>query len=166
MTDTELKNPAQISLPLEERIDRSRFRLSLVCEPEPDHPAVPLNHPQAAAAFLFEHLEVHRSPQERMRVLYCDARNRLIAHQVAFVGTLNRCNVEPRPILQGALLCNAAGFVLTHNHPSFDPSPSAEDLAFTRRLAKASELVGVQLVDHIITGGEGEWISLRAKGGW
>ena len=60
----------------------------------------------------------------------------------------------------------AAGLVLFHTHPSGDPSPSAEDLAFTRRLAEAGEVVGVRLVDHLVLGATGAWVSLRERGGW
>lgn len=54
--------------------------------------------------------------------------------------------------------------MLFHTHPSGDPSPSAEDLAFTRRLAEAGEVVGVRMVDHLIVGTGGRWVSLRERG--
>ena len=59
-----------------------------------------------------------------------------------------------------------AGMLLFHTHPSGDPSPSAEDLAFTRRLADAGDLLGVKLHDHVILGGGHRWVSLRRRGGW
>ena len=62
------------------------------------------------------------------------------------------------------LLVNAAGILLFHNHPSGDPSPSAEDLAFTRRMAKAGEVVRVRVVDHIIIGEAPAFVSLRQRG--
>ena len=69
-------------------------------------------------------------------------------------------------MLKEGLLRDAAGFVLFHTHPSGDPSPSAEDLAFTRRIAQSGELVGMRLVDHLIVGSPDAWISLRQRGGW
>ena len=62
------------------------------------------------------------------------------------------------------LLRDAAGLVLFHTHPSGDPAPSAEDLAFTRRLADAGETVGIRLIDHLIVGTGGRWVSLRQRG--
>ena len=61
---------------------------------------------------------------------------------------------------------SAAGFVLFHTHPSGDPSPSAEDLAFTRRMAEAGDLIGVELLDHLILGSAGRWVSLGRRGAW
>ncbi len=83
-----------------------------------------------------------------------------------FIGTISRAAVEPREILKEALLHRAAGVVLFHTHPSGDPSPSLEDLSFTRRMAEACEVLGVRLVDHMIVGGAGRWVSLKERGAW
>lgn len=98
-----------------------------------------------------------------MGSLVLDTRNRLIGEREVFRGTLNRAAVEPRAILKHALLQNAAGVVLFHNHPSGDPSPSVEDLAFTKRTAEAGEVLGIQLVDHLILGSGERWVSLREQ---
>lgn len=109
----------------------------------------------------------HWSPeQEIMGAAYLDTRHCLIAAEAVFRGTLTRAAVEPRPILRRGLELHAAGFILWHHHPSGDPSPSAEDLAFTRRLADAAEIVGVRLVDHIIVGDAYRYASLRRQGGF
>ncbi|MGB6640460.1 MAG: JAB domain-containing protein, partial [Thermoanaerobaculia bacterium] len=123
-----------------------------------------LTHPEAVATFLA--LRYGLQGQEVMGALFLDTRNRLIQDNEIFRGTLNRAAVEPRAILKQGLLRNAAGFVLFHTHPSGDPSPSAEDLAFTRRMANAGEVVGLRLVDHLIIGGGGRWVSLKKRGGW
>ncbi len=101
--------------------------------------------------------------QERTGALYLDARNRLLRDSECYTGTLDRALVEPRAVLKGALLEDAAGVILYHNHPSGDPSPSPEDLEFTRRLRKAAEHLGVRFLDHVIVGREGS-ISLREAG--
>ncbi|MBZ0143225.1 MAG: DNA repair protein RadC [Rhodocyclaceae bacterium] len=124
----------------------------------------PMGHPAAAASYLV--LRFARQDQEVFGALYLDTRNRLIGEQELYRGTLNRAAVEPRRVLQEGLLRNAAGMLVFHNHPSGDPTPSAEDLAFTRRLAEAGEVVGVRLVDHLILGGVGRWVSLAQRGGW
>jgi DNA repair protein RadC len=77
---------------------------------------------------------------------------------------MNRAAVAPEPILQAGLLMNANGFFLAHNHPSGDPSPSAEDMAFTKRLKDAGEIVGPRLIDHLILGDDDSWVSLKQRG--
>lgn len=102
--------------------------------------------------------------QERTGALYLNARNRLIRDEPdIFRGTLDRAVVEPREILKRGLLCDAAGIVAYHNHPSGDPSPSREDREFTRRLASAADLVGLRLLDHVVVGTEG-CVSFREAG--
>ncbi len=125
---------------------------------------VPLSHPRAVASYLS--LRYSLKAQEVMGALYLDTRNRLLAEAELFRGTLNRAAVEPRAILKRGLLRDAAGILLFHTHPSGDPSPSAEDLAFTRRMAEAGDLIGLRLMDHLILGAGGRWVSLRQRGAW
>lgn len=124
----------------------------------------PLAHPAAVASYLT--LRYARRDQEVMGALFLDVRHRLLGERELYRGALNRAAVEPRALLREALLVGAAGLVAFHTHPSGDPSPSAEDLAFTRRLAQAGEAVGVRLVDHLILGDTGRYLSLRERGAW
>jgi DNA repair protein RadC len=102
--------------------------------------------------------------QERTGALFLNARNRLLKNDPEiYRGTLDRAVVEPREILRRALIGRAAGVILYHNHPSGDPTPSREDRDFTRRLASASESVGIRLLDHIVVGREG-CVSFREAG--
>ena len=123
-----------------------------------------LNEPAAVAAYLG--LRYNSEDQEVMGALYLDVRNRLIAESDIFRGTQSRTAVEPRSILKEGLLRSAFGIILFHTHPSGDPAPSAEDLAFTRRMAAAGELLGIRLIDHMILGGGGTWVSLQRRGAW
>lgn len=122
----------------------------------------PLASPAAVASYLT--LRYAELDQEVMGALYLDTRNRLLGERELFRGALNRAVAEPRRILREGLLAGAAGCIVFHTHPSGDPSPSAEDLAFTRRLAEAGEAVGIRLVDHLVLGGLGRWVSLRERG--
>jgi DNA repair protein RadC len=102
--------------------------------------------------------------QERTGALFLNARNRLLQDDPEiYRGTLDRAVVEPREILKRALLVNAAGVILYHNHPSGEPSPSREDREFTRRLAAAADSVGLRLLDHVVVGREG-CVSFREAG--
>jgi len=124
----------------------------------------PLANPAAVASYLA--LRYGARDQEVMGALYLDSRNRLLAERELYRGTLNRAAVEPRQVLKEGLLHGAAGCLLFHTHPSGDPSPSAEDLAFTRRMAEAGEIVGIRLVDHVVVGNVGRYVSLRERGAW
>lgn len=123
-----------------------------------------LDQPSRVANYLA--LRYLTQDQEIMGSLYLDTRNRLMGETELYRGTLNRAAVEPRAVLKEALLRDAAGFILFHTHPSGDPSPSVEDLAFTRRVSQAGELLGIYLVDHLILASRDRWISLRSRGGW
>lgn len=124
----------------------------------------PLGHPAAVARYLALRFTV--PDQEVMGALFLDTRHRLLGESDVYRGTLNRAAVEPRGLLKEALLRGAAGLILFHTHPSGDPSPSAEDLSFTRRLAEAAEVLGLRLMDHLILGAAGAWVSLRQRGAW
>ena len=123
-----------------------------------------LDRPDAVACYLA--LRYNQGDQETMGALFLDVRNRLIGESEVFRGTMSRAAVEPRALMKEALLRSAAGFVLFHTHPSGDPSPSAEDLSFTRRMAEVGELIGVHLLDHLILGSAGRWVSLGRQGAW
>lgn len=122
----------------------------------------PLSRPSTTVRYL--RLRHCLRDQEVMGALFLDIRHGLLGERLLYRGTLNRAAVEPREILKEGILCGAAGLVLFHTHPSGDPSPSAEDLIFTRRMAEAGEVVGVRLIDHLIVGTSGRWCSLRERG--
>lgn len=88
----------------------------------------------------------------------------LIAYHQLSRGTVSTTLVHPREVYQAALLTNAASIVLVHNHPSGDPTPSADDLAVTRNVKHAGDLLGIELLDHVIIGHEGRHASFKDQG--
>jgi DNA repair protein RadC len=88
--------------------------------------------------------------------------HRLLRELVVSEGTLNSSLVHPRDVFAPALREGAGALIVVHNHPSGDPEPSIEDLAITRRLHEAGELLGLPLVDHVIVA-DGSWVSLRER---
>ena len=89
--------------------------------------------------------------QETFVALFLSVRNALVAppHVVA-IGTLTGVEVHPRDVFRAAIAANAAGIVVLHNHPSGDPTPSAEDVELTRRLKACGDLLGIPVVDHVV----------------
>jgi DNA repair protein RadC len=120
-----------------------------------------LETPVAAA----RHLLSRYGPRsvEVFGILALDVRHRLKREAVVSVGCLTASLVHPREVFQEALACRAAALILFHNHPSGDPEPSSEDLALTRRLASAGELMGVEVLDHLVLGA-GRFVSLKERG--
>jgi len=102
-------------------------------------------------------------PVETFGLLALDVRHRLKHEAVVSVGCLTSSLVHPREVFQEAVVCRAAALVLFHNHPSGDPEPSAEDVALTRRLAAAGELMGIEVLDHVVLGA-GRYVSLKQRG--
>jgi len=90
--------------------------------------------------------------KELMKGLYLNTRNKLIKDEIIAIGGLNIDFALPRDILSPALEYRASAFILIHNHPSGDPEPSKDDIKFTKKVKKASELLGIPFLDHIIIG--------------
>ena len=106
---------------------------------------------------------LRRLRQERFVVVLLDGRHRVIAEEVISQGTLTASLVHPREVFRPALRACAAAVILVHNHPSGDPTPSAEDRAVTTRLAEAGEILGVRVLDHVVVAERG-FVSLRESG--
>ena len=104
-----------------------------------------------------------RRPRESFHVLLLDGRHRLISSEEVSVGTLTASLVHPREVFRDAIRNAAAAIVLVHNHPSGDPSPSAEDRSVTSRLRTAGEVLGIRVVDHVIVAAAG-YFSFREAG--
>ena len=90
--------------------------------------------------------------QEHLRVVLLDTKNQVIGINEIYVGNVNSSVVRP-----------AVGVIVVHNHPSGDTAPSPEDVAITRELREAGELLGIELLDHIILGGQ-RHLSLKEQG--
>ena len=87
-----------------------------------------------------------------MKLLLLNTKARLIGASDISVGTVNATLVSPRELFLEALKKNAVSIILLHNHPSGDPTPSQEDILLTQRVRKAGDLIGIELLDHIIIG--------------
>lgn len=91
-------------------------------------------------------------PEERLYVLALNAKNTVLGISEVGKGSLSRIVTSAREVFRTAILLNAAGVVIAHNHPSGDPTPSPEDIAMTNSLKVAGEVIGIPVLDHIIIG--------------
>jgi len=98
--------------------------------------------------------------REHFVVVMLDGRHRPVAYQVVSVGTATASLVHPREVFQPAVGVGAVAILVAHNHPSGDPTPSAEDREVTDRLLRAGQLIGIPLLDHVVVAERG-YVSLR-----
>jgi DNA repair protein RadC len=114
---------------------------------------------------VFRHFgaRLRRLSQERFVVVLLDGRHRVIGEEMVSQGTLTASLVHPREVFRPALRASAAAVILVHNHPSGDPAPSAEDRVVTERLARAGEILGIRVLDHVVIAERG-FVSLREEG--
>jgi DNA repair protein RadC len=102
-------------------------------------------------------------PVEQFGLLLLDTRRRVLRTTLVSIGTVDASIVHPREVFRAAATAGAASLILFHNHPSGDPSPSEDDVALTRRMVRAGELMGIPVLDHIIVA-ETRYHSLRDQG--
>ncbi|AAC07500.1 RadC family protein [Aquifex aeolicus] len=121
---------------------------------------ISIRNPQEAFEFLKDKFDERR---ESLIALYLDLSNRLLDWEVVAIGNVNTVFSKPKDILFKAVKLSANGIIIAHNHPQGEPSPSNEDLNFTERLKKACELLGFELLDHLILS-EGRYFSFREEG--
>lgn len=123
--------------------------------------ALDFSSPATIANYYMEDLR-HRQ-QELMKLLLLNTKSRLIGETDISKGTVNAAVISPRELFVEALQKNAVSIILLHNHPSGDPTPSREDILITQRILEAGEMIGVELLDHIIIGNNC-YTSFREKG--
>ena len=127
----------------------------------------PISSPEDAAAVVRE--EMRTLDREEFGVLLLNTKNGLIKKCSVSRGSLNASIVEPREVFKDAITASAASMILVHNHPSGDPTPSSEDIAITKRLVRAGELLNISVLDHIvlghrIAGRDSDFVSLKELG--
>lgn len=104
--------------------------------------------------------DIAEKKQEYLIVLYLNARHELILKETVGMGTLNSLQITAKEIFSHAMQTPCASIIVVHNHPSNDPEPSDDDIAFTRRIHEAGEVLGIPLVDHVIVC-KSEYFSFR-----
>lgn len=108
-------------------------------------------------------LEMVSLKKEHFKAVFLDSRKRIIKDETIFIGSLNASIIHPREIFQAALEEGAAAVILLHNHPSGNPEPSDDDIEITKQLVKAGEILGIEVLDHIVIGNK-RYFSFKEKG--
>ena len=107
--------------------------------------------------------EMSELAQEQLRVLLLNTRSQVVGQRTVYQGNVSSAIVRAAEVLRPAVLEAVPSIIVSHNHPSNDPTPSPEDVAVTRDLAKAAKLLDVELLDHIVIGGK-SFVSLKERG--
>jgi len=122
---------------------------------------IQITSPKDVADFMMGQME--HLKQEKFIVLFLNSKNIVIKKKTIFIGTLNASIVHPREIFSEAIKCASNAIIVLHNHPSGDTTPSNEDIKTTERLRECGQLLGIDLLDHVIIG-DHEYLSMVEEG--
>lgn len=138
------------------------YKVSLVRESSRPSEIKTVNSPSSAAEIMapfFDGLD-----REQLAIAMLDVKHKVIGVNIVSVGCLDSTLVHPREVFKAAILSNAVGIIMAHNHPSGNTTPGKDDIKTTERIKKAGEILGIGLVDHIIIGHDGDFVSLKERG--
>ncbi|WP_433945883.1 RadC family protein [Paenibacillus sp. SN-8-1] len=140
---------------------KAGFELGIRVSGERKPDPTTIRSPRDAADLLMEQLRYLK--KEHFVCLFLNTKNHIIAQETLSIGSLNASIVHPREVFRAAIKCSSASVVCAHNHPSGDPAPSPEDIQITQRLCEAGQIVGIDVLDHIVIG-DGIFVSLKEQG--
>jgi DNA repair protein RadC len=120
-----------------------------------------IHSPQDVANLLMP--ELRDLKKEVLKSLLLDSKNRVMKILTVSIGILDSSLVHPREVFKDAILASSAALIVAHNHPSGDPTPSAEDKRVTQRLSEVGQIIGIELLDHVVIG-DNRWVSLKERG--
>ncbi|WP_114319289.1 RadC family protein [Desulfotruncus arcticus] len=124
-----------------------------------DRPTI--KSPENAAALVME--EMRHLDREHFWALLLNTKNQVLSREIVSIGTLNSSAIHPRELYKAAIRRSAAGVILVHNHPSGDPTPSQQDIDVTKRLIEAGNIIGINVLDHLVIG-DNKFVSFKARG--
>jgi DNA repair protein RadC len=137
------------------------FELARKLEGFTDEPRRKIRSPADVYSLLYP--KMREQKRERLVALLLDTKNQVLREEVISIGSLNANIVHPREVFKAALIESCASVILSHNHPSGDPTPSREDIAVTEKLIEGGKLLGIDVLDHVVIG-EGRYVSLKDEG--
>ena len=156
--DAVLLNALRINLSL---LGELAVRYDVETRPEGPEDPPSINCPEDVRKLLGP--EMSGLAQEQLRVLLLNTKNLVVGQRVVYQGNVNSSMIRPAEVLRPAVIEAVPSIIISHNHPSTDPTPSPEDAAITRELAQAGKLLGIELLDHVVIGGD-RFVSLKERG--
>ena len=156
--DAVLLNALRINLSL---LGELAVRYDVETRPEGPEDPPSINCPEDVRKLLGP--EMSGLAQEQLRVLLLNTKNLVVGQRVVYQGNVNSSMIRPAEVLRPAVIEAVPSIIISHNHPSTDPTPSPEDAAITRDIAQAGKLLGIELLDHVVIGGE-RFVSLKERG--
>jgi len=122
-----------------------------------------VTNPESAKNVFVDVLDLDKRTEEVFAIITLDVQSQITGVFEVSTGTLTSSLVTPREVFKRAILQNAAGIVLAHNHPSGITDASADDISVTKKLQKAGKIIGINVVDHIIIGSRDNFISMKEE---
>ena len=138
------------------------YKLKLVRDHVVSYPAMSASAPQLAALFFYK--LIGSADREHVAALFLDCQGKPTGSTIIGIGALSGVQIHTREVFKGAIIANASRLILSHNHPSNDPTPSPDDIRCTRSLVRAGQLLGIPVVDHIIVTRDGGFCSMNEAG--
>jgi DNA repair protein RadC len=121
--------------------------------------------PDACCAARTLHALIGLTDREHFAVLFVNGTNRITGTHIVAIGGQQGINIEPRTVFRAAIAACASALIVGHNHPSGDPTPSAEDFAMTAKLMEAGDMLGLPVLDHLIVTRDAQrWYSMASRG--
>ena len=123
-------------------------------------------HTSADVVKFIDDLEdIRNHTEERIYCIAMNTKNKIIGFSQIAQGSINTCNLDIKELFKTILLCNASKFILIHNHPSGDSTPSKNDYQMTEKIKEASKIMGIEFLDHIVIAQNGYTSCYNIKGG-
>jgi len=136
------------------------YTLKIIKEDSVPYEVPVIKSPAEAYQAAKQLLALHEKPQEHFCILCLNTKNKIVGVHTISIGSLDASIVHPREVFKAAMLNNASRIICLHNHPSGDPEPSRDDIGITRRLVEAGEIIGIEVLDHVIIG-EQRYLSMK-----
>lgn len=145
-----------------------RVYIQYVREQAKEEYSAKLDSPESVQKYVKNHIQTeleYDSTRESLWVILLNTRYGVIGHNLVSIGSVNESIADPRMVMRPAIVANAFGMILTHNHPSSQPDPSDTDRQMTRRIKECCDLFRIRLLDHVIVGDNSDnYFSFKESG--